>query len=254
MTGVAVQGVAAALRLAVGGVGSEDVTAKDGRDVVTAMDLAVEDALRSRLVDAFGLPVVGEERGGETPADGSGYWLVDPICGTRNYASGTTLYCVNLAYVEQGEVAIAVVGDPSRNEVLVAERGRGAWALTGGELRSVAAGDDSRTVVIEDGKSSGAARARAARFVAAVIQADRWDFRSLGSTLALPYLAAGRVSAYVVFRVTAVHSAAGVLLASEGGAVISDVDGEPWNLGSDTLVAAASPDTHRDLLALLGQT
>ncbi len=255
MTGVAVQGVADALRLAAGVVTSGDVTVKAGRDIVTTMDVAVEDALRTRLAAAFGRPVIGEERGGEAPADGSGYWLVDPICGTRNYASGTPLYCVNLAYVEGGDVGIAVVGDPSRSEILVAERGRGAWALAEGERRSVAVSDDTRTVVIEDGKSSGVARERAATFVAEVVRADRWDLRSLGSTLSLPYLAAGRVSAYVVFYVTAVHSAAGALLAAEAGAVVSDVDGEPWTLGSDTLVAAASPDTHRELLDLLdGQT
>ena len=59
MTCVAVQGVADALRLAAGGVTPRDVTVKAGRDVVTAMDVAVEDALRKRLADAFGLPVIG---------------------------------------------------------------------------------------------------------------------------------------------------------------------------------------------------
>ncbi|RZS34424.1 hypothetical protein EV193_109215 [Herbihabitans rhizosphaerae] len=70
-------------------------------------------------------------------------------------------------------------------------------------------------MVIEDGKSTGAARDHAARFIAEVIRADRWDFRSLGSTVALPYVAAGRISAYVVFAVSALHSAAGVLLAAD---------------------------------------
>lgn len=45
--------------------------------------------------------------------------------------------------------------------------------------------DESRTIMIEDGKSTGARREHAARFIAAAIRADRWDFRSLGSTLAL---------------------------------------------------------------------
>jgi fructose-1,6-bisphosphatase/inositol monophosphatase family enzyme len=26
----------------------------------------------------------------------SSYWLVNPICGTRNFASGIPLYCVNV--------------------------------------------------------------------------------------------------------------------------------------------------------------
>ena len=54
------------------------------------------------LTDASGHPVVGEEHGGERPRDGRGHWIVDPICGTRNYASGLPLWCVNLAFVEGG--------------------------------------------------------------------------------------------------------------------------------------------------------
>jgi myo-inositol-1(or 4)-monophosphatase len=193
----AIAAVEAALRLAQRDASAPKVTSKAGRDVVTAADVAVEDAIRAAIDAAHGLPVVGEERGGETPADGSPYWLVDPICGTRNYASGTTLWCVNLALVEDGAVSIGVVGDPSTGDVLVAERGRGAWALTHREPRRLATTVESRTLVVEEGRSTGAVRDRAARFMADAVRADRWDFRSLGTTLSLAYLAAGRISAYV---------------------------------------------------------
>src|SRR5207247_8201578 len=98
-------------------------------DLVTATDIAVEDAIRGIVGDALGIPVVGEERGGEAPADGSPFWLVDPICGTRNFASGSPLYCVNMALVEAGRVTVAVVGEPSTGEIDVAEGGRGAWGM-----------------------------------------------------------------------------------------------------------------------------
>jgi hypothetical protein len=71
----AVEVVEHALRLARGDVG--DVTSKGGRDLVTATDVAVEDAEGELLTGALGLPVVGEERGGDAPRDGSAYWLVD---------------------------------------------------------------------------------------------------------------------------------------------------------------------------------
>jgi fructose-1,6-bisphosphatase/inositol monophosphatase family enzyme len=69
---------------------------------VTATDVAVEDAVRTMVGGAVGSLVVGEERGGEPPADGAPYWVVDPICGTRNFASGVPLYSINLALVEGG--------------------------------------------------------------------------------------------------------------------------------------------------------
>src|SRR6267142_4465485 len=182
-TVVGIGAVERALELARRSVGSKDIASKGTRDLVTATDVAVEDAVRDILHDALGVPVIGEERGGEASADGSPYWLVDPICGTRNYASGIPLYCVNLALVEGDQVTVAVVGDPSTGEIDVAERGRGAWALTDGVRRQLITSDGSQTIVIEDGKSTGVRREHAARFTAGAIRADRWDFRSLGTTL-----------------------------------------------------------------------
>ena len=149
---VGVDAVKRALTIARRGVGSDDVTVKDGRDLVTGRDVAVEDTIRGVVADALGFSVVGEERGGEAAADGSPYWLVDPICGTRNFASGVPLYCVNLALVEGEAITVGIVGDPSTGEMHVAERGRGAWALKDGTRHRLTTSDGSLTIVIEDGK------------------------------------------------------------------------------------------------------
>lgn len=144
-TVVAMDAAQRALASARSGVGAEDISSKGTRDIVTATDIAVEDAVRAIISEELGLPVIGEERGGEASATGSPYWLVDPICGTRNFASGIPLYCVNLALVENDQVTVAVVGDPSTGEVDVAERGRGAWALKEGTRRRLTASDASGT-------------------------------------------------------------------------------------------------------------
>src|SRR5258705_7911246 len=112
MTLVAIGAVERALELARGRVGAADITAKEGRDLVTATDVAVEDAVRTMVGGAVGSLVVGEERGGEPPADGAPYWLVDPICGTRHFPSGVTLYSFNPALVECAHVTPADVGHP----------------------------------------------------------------------------------------------------------------------------------------------
>lgn len=253
-TSAAIAVVTDALRLARSGMQDAQVSYKGERDVVTTVDVAVEDVVRSRLGESFGLPVVGEERGGEAPDGGGGYWLVDPICGTRNFASGMPLYAVNVALVEGGEVTVAVVGDPSRDEVLVAERGRGAFALAGDGRRDLAVSPSSQVVAVEAGASRRELRSWTARFTEQLIHRDQWDLRWLGTTLSLPFLAAGRVSAYVIFSLPALHSAAGILLAAEAGAVVSDMDGGPWTVASSSLVAAATPELHRDLRALVDET
>jgi myo-inositol-1(or 4)-monophosphatase len=246
----AIGAVADALELALRRTGAGEVSHKDIRDIVTATDVRIEDQIRHQLSEALGQGVVGEERGGEVAATGE-YWLLDPICGTRNYASGIPLYCVNLALVREGAPVLAVVADPSTEEILVGRAGGGAWALgRDGGARRLRADASSHTLIVEDGKSNGRRRDQAAEFFAAVVRTDRWDLRTLSSTLSLAYLAAGRVSAYAIFYVTAVHSTAGVLLATEAGAVVTDIEGGRWTLESDSLLAAADGELHADLLAL----
>ena len=228
--------VSEALSLALGERGAVHV--KRGRDVVTDADVAVEDLIRTRLQGhGDGVAVVGEERGGD--ATGAAYWLVDPICGTRNFASGVPLWCVNIALVEDDQVTLAAVGDPSTGDVLVAERGRGTYVVGGGPARADAG---SRVVVVEDGKSDGVRRAMAADCLATLVRRDEWDTRKLSSTLALAYVATGRIAGCALFVATAVHSAAGSLIAAEAGAAVSDVFGAPWTPASDSILASADPE------------
>lgn len=246
----AIRAVAEALDLALARTGAGEVSVKDGRDIVTATDVRVEDHVRAILGEALDIDVVGEERGGEATADGE-FWMLDPICGTRNYASGIPLWCVNLALVRDGEPVLAAIGDPSTDEILVASTGGGAWALArDGGARRLHADTSNDMVIVEDGKSDGPRREEAASFLAAVVRANRWDLHALSSTISAAYAAAGRVSAYACFYVTAVHTTAGVLLARESGATVTDVEGAPWTLASDSLLITATPKLHTDLLSL----
>jgi myo-inositol-1(or 4)-monophosphatase len=246
-TEIAIAAVVAALAQARSGHGAGELTMKGARDIVTATDVAIEDAVRAGLVDALDAPVIGEERGGDATA--ASYWIVDPICGTRNFASGIPLYCVNLALIEDERVTVAVIGDPSTGDLLVSEADRGAWALNDGVMRSVSTSAESQMLVIEDSHAQGARRRQAASFAADAILADQWDLRSFSTTLSLAYVATGRVAGYVLFWTSAIHAAAGSLLAAEAGALVSDPDGRPWTLSSDSLVASASPELHLELVA-----
>ena len=248
---VGVRAVERGMALARSRAGAGDVRLKGARDLVTETDVAVEDAIAAEIAEGHDAPVVGEERGGDGRATGP-YWLVDPICGTRNFASAIPLYCVNLALVEDGVVTVAVTGDPPADELCIAERGGGAWVREGDGWRRLGAGDHSQTLAIEDSHANPDPdrRARAAGAVAAAITAFRWDIRAFSTTLALPYVATSRLAAYVLFWTSAVHVAAGSLLAAEAGATVSDIDGGEWTIASDSIVAGANPVLHADLLAL----
>ena len=234
-------------------VGAEQITSKGGRDLVTATDVEAEDVIRAELLDRCpGYGIVGEERGGEPEPGGRPYWLVDPICGTRNFASDLALYCVNVALVQDGEVALAVVGDGGRGDRYVAERGQGAHVLTDVGPRRLHATEASLTVAFDPGADGkGSHHAQAGHFARGAIASNRWFVRMLGSSLSYAHVAAGRLSAAITFKSSSpVHIAAGYLLAREADAVVTDLDSAPWNVASPSIIAAATPDLHRELLLL----
>src|SRR5215210_3278190 len=126
-TEAALAAVNVGLDLARRRVGADQVTMKGLRDPVTATDVAVEDAVRATLRERFpDWTVVGEERGGQDDVGDRPYWLVDPICGTQNFAADLPLYCVNIALVEQGQVTASAVGDGGTGQRYIAERRQGA--------------------------------------------------------------------------------------------------------------------------------
>lgn len=233
-------------------IGADAVTSKGGIDLVTGADVACEDAVRAELLRAFpDYPVIGEERGG-TPRDGAPYWLVDPICGTRTYASDIPLYCTNIALVEDGVVTAAAIGIGRSGEVLHAERGAGAWARDAAGEQRIAASDRSNALWF-DGKTE-----RAADVARRTILARRWYVSMFPSSIAYAYVATGRLSGILHFGPASpaqhgsVHTAAGCLVASEAGAFVTDADtGRPWALETTAFVLAATPELHRDLMELV---
>jgi fructose-1,6-bisphosphatase/inositol monophosphatase family enzyme len=247
----AVRAARLAQKIADARTGAGDIKSKGHIDLVTGADVACEDAIRGELLRSFpDYPVVGEERGG-TPVAGRPYWLVDPICGTRPYASDIPLYCTNIALVEDGEVTAAVVGIGKTGEVLYAESGRPAGMLVGKTINEIRASSRSDTLWI-DGKTEASIGA-----MARAMQQRRWFVWSFSSSVAYAYAAMGKISGVIQFGLPgshpdgSVHAAAGCFIARCAGARVTDVEtGGPWNLRTDSMIIAADEKLERDLLDL----
>lgn len=232
--------------------GATEVLTKGHLDIATGTDAQSQAAIQDVLHQGHPeIAFVGEE--GEldkTPAAGS-YWLVDPICGTRNFASEIPLYSVNIALVRDGLVVAAAMGDGAHGQIFVAARGRGAWRLEpDGELVSIAASAASFTLSIDPGKPGTSDRERAAEGIGAAIRAGEWELRTFGTALDIAFVASGRLAGVLHFSQThPLHFAAGALLAEEAGAHVTDLRGDPWRVGSLGFIAA-SPKAQPLLLGL----
>lgn len=98
-------------------------------DLVTDLDGLIEHGVREVLEAQFPeISIVGEEMGGEEPAQGD-CWFLDPLDGSINYANGVPWFSFSLALVRDGsEPVVAAVIDPAEWRVITAARGQGAWS------------------------------------------------------------------------------------------------------------------------------
>lgn len=237
--------------------GAKDVTEKAPNDIVTATDVLVQNGLEEVLREHEpDIVFVGEEGPPSAAHHARRMWLVDPICGTSNYATGLPLFATNIALVEDGEIVSAAVADGATGQVCVAERSRGAWLVDGDALHALKVDSGYRMVSIDPDILGGEGiRDFPSAFALAVVQRRRWDVRALASTVALTYLAMGKLAAavYAPLGVSALHVAAGALLAREAGALVTDHLGAEWTLDRPILVAAATPELHEELRELAAQ-
>lgn len=216
-------------------------------DPVTEFDRAAEslivDALRARRPDDS---IVGEE--GAQHAGSSGLeWHIDPIDGTANFVYDLPAWCTSVAVVDAHGPLAGAVFAPVTGELFSAARGAGA-TLNGAPTRCSASSNLATALIGTGFNYSPTVREQQARRLTSLLPQVR-DLRRYGSAaLDLCLVASGRLDAYFEEHLNSWDLAAGVLIASEAGAVTSNFHGGP--AGPDATVASA-PELHVELLAIL---
>lgn len=224
---------------------------KGAGDFATAADVEAERTIlgvirAARPDDA----ILGEEGGQQGAADAERQWLVDPLCGTLNYAVGTMLVAVNVA-LRGGAAAVA---DPFSSEVYFTD-GETAWARRDGNDERLVPTSATRLVDVNlDPPFPSAPGFRAVDLLSHPQFGERFRPRVVSSTLALAWVAAGKRAAYVTDGGDlsgSVHFAAGIALCRAAGCVVTGIDGAPVGQAGRGLVAAADAETHDLLMSMI---
>ncbi|MFF2848751.1 inositol monophosphatase family protein [Streptomyces sp. NPDC058001] len=224
---------------------------KGGGDFATAADVAAEkailDVIRAARPDDA---VLGEEGGQRGAADAARQWLVDPLCGTLNYAVGNMLVAVNVA-LRDGAAAVA---DPFSGEVFHTD-GETAWVRNeGADLRLAPTSATHLVDVNLDPPFPNAPGFRAVDLLADPRFVARFRPRVVSTTLALAWVAAGKRAAYVTDGGDLsgnVHFAAGIALCRAAGCVLTGINGAPLGPTTHGLIASADPETHGLLMSMI---
>ncbi len=225
------------------GFGTHSVTEQKGRlDPVTEVDHASESAIVAMLTEHRphdGL--LGEE--GSSRASAGRRWIIDPLDGTVNFIHGIPQVGVSVALYDGDTPLVGVVVDVLREEVFAAAAGSGATC--NGEPIAVSVTDELHRAVVVTGFPYDHDRYADAygKTVAAVL-AHVNGIRRLGSAaLDFCWVACGRFDAYWEYSLGLWDVAAGVLIATEAGAELTDGMGNDYRLGANHFVAA-NPHLH----------
>ena len=253
------------------------VSRKQQNDFVTEVDRASEEAVIDTLLSAY--PdhwILAEEsgfltstRGGDgrpqvvpgvsdgTPqglADAvraaENVWIIDPLDGTTNFIHGLPQFAVSIAHMQRGALMNALVYDPSRDELFTATKGRGAF-LNDRRIRVskrqrideslIGTGFPFRRIGDVD---------RYLGMLKRVMERTAGVRRPGAAALDLAYVACGRYDGFFELGLAPWDVAAGALLISEAGGLITDLTGEGDYLFGETVVAA-TPKVFSGLLPLL---
>jgi len=229
------------------------VSKKGPADFVSLADKRAEQVLFEELQKAR--PKYGflmEERGEVAGSDTSNRWIVDPLDGTTNFLHGIPQFAISIALERDGQAFAGVIYNPISDEMFAAEKGQGAF-LNGRRLRVSARRDIGSALFStgipfqgRDGHDPFLTQLREVMAVSAGVR------RYGAAALDLAWVAAGRYEGFWERGLSPWDMAAGMILVTEAGGFVSDMDGgrDPFTSRS---IVAANADMHPVLLDLLAK-
>ncbi|MCJ2118054.1 inositol monophosphatase [Methylobacterium sp. J-001] len=247
----AVRKAARGLRRDFGEVENLQVSRKGPGDFVSAADRKAEETLRDALMKARpGYSLVLEENGIIEGTDKSHTWHVDPLDGTSNFLHGVPHFAISVGLEREGQIVAGVIFDPIKDELFVAERGKGAY-LNNRRLR-VSGRQDMADALMGYGTPylGRGSHPRLLRELGAVMAVAGGTRRMGSAALDLAYVACGRLDGYWERDLQTYDFAAGVILVREAGGYVTSADGAAEPLAARS-VASGNEVLHRELLALL---
>jgi len=214
-------------------------------DLVTEADRASEALILKRLRTAFPAHGVYGEEGTREGLDAEFRWYVDPLDGTTNFAHQFPVFCVvigcerrpaGLPADADGEMVAGVIYDPLRDEMFVAEKGRGA-SLNGRPI-SVSGTERLQEALTATGfPSHKRHRSPNVHFYQEITLRSHGVRRAGSAALDLAYVACGRLDGFWEFNLNPWDTSAGVLLVREAGGRVTHFDGGEFTLDSRETLA-----------------
>lgn len=232
------------------------VSNKGDIDLVTEADLASEKLIIERIKSHYPRHAILAEESGAidgvdlVPGKSDWKWIIDPLDGTTNYAHGYPCFCVSIALEHAGKIEVAVIYDPTRDEMFAAERGQGA-TLNERRLRVSKVVELNSAMLCTGFPYNVRERPNFARDFANFTMEAQAVRRDGSAAIDLAYIACGRFDGFWEDGLNAWDVAAGVLLIEEAGGMVTDFKGDALDIYTPK-VLASNGLVHRAMMNVLG--
>jgi len=226
------------------------------RDVVVGSAIEVQEVVESVLRQERPDDAILSEEGPEDEpirVDADRLWIVDPICGSLNFAQGIPIFAISIALRVSGQLRVGVVYDPMRDEMFTAQVGEPAM-LNNQQIsvRPTSFGPEfwDQAWVGCDLPPDGPPRDEALR-VYDLTSREVLHHLTLGSpALGICYVATGRLHAYWNLEARPWCVAAAGVIARQAGGQITDGEGGSWQ-HSDGAYVVADAVSHQWALKII---
>ena len=225
------------------------IEAKQRNDFVTEIDRQAEQEIIQIIRRAYPEHAILGEEGGQV-GEHEVTWIIDPLDGTTNFIHGVPQFSVSIALSYRGQINQGLVYDTLRNEMFTASKGGGAF-LNERRIRV------SKCLKLDDALIGTGFPFRVFDHANAYMGIFK-DFtertagirRTGSAALDLAYVACGRLDGFWEFGLMPWDMAAGSLLISEAGGLISDLSGGEDYLKTGNVVCG-SPKVFAQMLQVV---
>lgn len=226
---------------------SFSISEKGAFDVVTDADKGIELFFAEKLKSHFpGDTLLGEEFSGNTELNDR-TWILDPIDGTYNFATGSPHFGHQAALWDQGKLQLAVIYLPVLDEMYEARAGQGAFC--NGKPISVSKRTKEAAIIsFGDFPHTRPLDARDQKRMMEHIYPRIARARMFGAaSVDFAYLASGRIEGCAFFTRNKWDLAPGWLLTLEAGGAVLGLSGEPYGFLCRGLFAVNTTSLFQDI-------
>ena len=224
------------------------VEKKGSTDYVTEVDRRVEQIIFEDIKSYYPEHNFLGEESGEEINNSNVTWILDPIDGTTNFINGFPHYCISLCASVDGVPTHGVIIDPTRREEFSASKGKGAQ-LNGERIR-VSDQKNLTDALLSCCSRSTPEQNYKYNLLGTFMELYKNEItirRTGCSALDLAYIAAGRLDGFWGNGLKPWDVAAGIVIAEEAGALLSDFHGSPKYHDSENIVCC-SPKCFKPIL------